>query len=80
MKAAGLAPATPARGANGAAGNSTTPGTRVANVVQQDYLAAVATRVVLPLLAARNKPFLMMFWSRDPDGTQHNQGDSFLAA
>jgi hypothetical protein len=24
----------------------------------------------------RNKPFVLVFWSRDPDGTQHNQGDS----
>ena len=24
----------------------------------------------------RGKPFVMVFWSRDPDGTQHNQGDS----
>ena len=22
------------------------------------------------------KPFFLIFWSRDPDGTQHNQGDS----
>ena len=22
------------------------------------------------------KPFVVVFWSRDPDGTQHNQGDS----
>src|SRR5262249_1120786 len=22
------------------------------------------------------KPFVLVFWSRDPDGTQHNQGDS----
>ena len=80
LKAAGLAAATPSRGANGAAGDATTPGTTVANVVQQDYFAAVATRVVLPLLASRGKPFLFVFWSRDPDGTQHNQGDSFLAA
>ena len=78
LKAAGLATATPSRGANGAAGNVTTPGTKVANVAQQDYLAAVATRAVLPLFAARNRPFLLVFWSRDPDGTQHNQGDSFL--
>jgi arylsulfatase A-like enzyme len=27
----------------------------------------------------RNKPFLLVFWSRDPDGTQHNQGDSLHA-
>lgn len=78
LKAAGLAAATPGRGPNGSAGTATTPGTVVANVVQQDYLAAVATRAVLPLLAGRNKPFLMVFWSRDPDGTQHNEGDSLL--
>src|SRR5947199_2219329 len=24
----------------------------------------------------RKKPFVLVFWSRDPDGTQHNQGDS----
>src|ERR1041384_3698607 len=24
----------------------------------------------------REKPFVLVFWSRDPDGTQHNQGDS----
>jgi arylsulfatase A-like enzyme len=73
LKAVGLAPAAPGRGANGVAG------TRVANVVQQDYLAAVAARAVLPLFASRRKPFVLVFWSRDPDGTQHNQGDSPLA-
>jgi hypothetical protein len=31
------------------------------------------------LLKARNKPFVLIFWSRDPDGTQHNQGDSLNA-
>jgi arylsulfatase A-like enzyme len=25
---------------------------------------------------ARNKPFVLVFWSRDPDGSQHNTGDS----
>jgi arylsulfatase A-like enzyme len=79
LKAAGLALAAPSRGPNGNGGNATTPGTKVANTVQQDYFAAVATRAVLPLFAARNKPFLLVFWSRDPDGTQHNQGDSFLS-
>jgi hypothetical protein len=76
LKAAELALATPSRGANGKAGNVTTPGTLTANVVQQDYFAAVATRVVLPMFKDRNKPFLLVFWSRDPDGSQHNQGDS----
>ncbi|GAC1544731.1 MAG: alkaline phosphatase family protein [Candidatus Velthaea sp.] len=67
---------TPGRGANGVAGDATTPGTTVANVAQQNYFADVATKVVLPTLKAKNKPFVMVFWSRDPDGSQHNQGDS----
>ena len=76
LQTAGLPVAAPTRGANGAAGNMTTPGTLTANVVQQDYFAAVATRVVLPVFKDRNKPFVLVFWSRDPDGSQHNQGDS----
>ena len=28
------------------------------------------------MFKARNKPFVLVFWSRDPDGSQHNQGDS----
>ena len=79
LQAVNLPPAAPSRGANGAAGNVSTPGTTNANVVQQDYFAAVTTRVVLPMFKDRNKPFLLVFWSRDPDGTQHNQGDSLNA-
>jgi len=48
----------------------------VANIAQQDYFVDVATKVVLPLFKTRNRPFVLVFWSRDPDGTQHNQGDS----
>jgi type I phosphodiesterase/nucleotide pyrophosphatase len=76
LKAAGLPLATPSRNANGKAGNVHTPGTLSANVVQQDYFAAATTRAVLPMFKDRDKPFLLVFWSRDPDGTQHNQGDS----
>jgi Type I phosphodiesterase / nucleotide pyrophosphatase len=46
------------------------------NTAQQDYFAAVTTRVILPLFKERDKPFILVFWSRDPDGTQHFQGDS----
>ena len=67
---------TPTRGDNGKAGTSTIAGTTVANVNQQNYLADVATKAVLPLFKERQKPFVVVFWSRDPDGTQHNQGDS----
>jgi arylsulfatase A-like enzyme len=66
----------PTRGDNGKAGTSTTPGTTVANVEQQAYFTDVATKALLPLFKERNKPFLLVYWSRDPDGTQHNQGDS----
>jgi hypothetical protein len=67
LKAVGLPPAPPPRGTTGA------------NVVQQDYLAGVVTRVVLPMFKERDKPFLLMFWSRDPDSTQHFQADSLNA-
>jgi hypothetical protein len=76
MKTANLPLTAPSRGANGIPGNVTKPGTLSPNVVQQDYFASVATRVVLPIFKQRNKPFVLVFWSRDPDGTQHNQGDS----
>ena len=54
-----------------------TPGTLTPNIVQQDYFAAVTTMAILPLFKERGKPFVLVFWSRDPDGTQHYQGDSF---
>ncbi|MGY4358780.1 arylsulfatase A-like enzyme [Bradyrhizobium sp. i1.7.7] len=73
---AGLPLATPPRGDNSKAGDAKTPGTVVANVAQQAYFADVAAKAVLPMFKARNKPFVLVFWSRDPDGTQHNQGDS----
>src|ERR1700678_4390778 len=71
---AGLALATPARGDNGKAGDATTPGTLTPNTVQQAWFADVATKVVLPMFKARNKPFVLVFWSRDPDGRQPNTG------
>jgi predicted AlkP superfamily pyrophosphatase or phosphodiesterase len=73
---AGLPLTAPSRGDNGKAGDAKTPGTTVANAAQQAYFADVTSKVVLPMLKARNKPFVLVFWSRDPDGTQHNQGDS----
>ncbi len=76
LKAAGLDLQAPTRGANGVAGAFDTAGTLAANVEQQDYFLDVAAKVVLPAFKARAKPFMMVFWSRDPDGTQHNQGDS----
>ena len=68
--------ATPSRGDNGKAGDAKTPGTLVPNTVQQAYFADVASKIVLPMFKQRNKPFVLVFWSRDPDGSQHNTGDS----
>ncbi len=62
----------PSRGENGE------QGTKAANLAQQQFFADAATRVVLPMLARSDMPFAMVYWSRDPDGSQHNQGDSLL--
>jgi hypothetical protein len=67
---------TPSRGDNAKAGDSKTAGTTVPNTKQQAYFTDVAAKVVLPMFKARNKPFVMVVWSRDPDGSQHNNGDS----
>jgi hypothetical protein len=66
----------PRRRQNGVSGGCDSPGTMAANLLQQEWFTTVATDVVLPRFKATGKPFLMVFWSRDPDGTQHNQGDS----
>jgi arylsulfatase A-like enzyme len=76
LQAAGLPLAAPSRGANGAAGGFDKPGTTVANVAQQAWFTDAVSKVVLPMFKARNQPFLVVVWSRDPDGSQHNQGDS----
>jgi len=59
-------------------GDNAKPGTNVANVVQQAWLTDVVTKALLPMFKERGKPFVIVFWSRDPDATQHGQGDSPL--
>jgi hypothetical protein len=76
LQTAGLPVQAPTRGDNAKAGTNVAPGTTTANVEQQTWFVDVATKAVLPLFKTRDKPFVMVFWSRDPDGTQHNQGDS----
>jgi Type I phosphodiesterase / nucleotide pyrophosphatase len=73
---AGLPLVAPSRGDNGKAGDAKTPGTVVPNTAQQAYFADIASKIVLPMFKARAKPFVLVFWSRDPDGSQHNTGDS----
>ena len=74
LAGAGLPTVTPTR--NQPVGNNTTPGTKEANVKQQAYFADATTRVILPMFKKSGKPFVLLYWSRDPDGTQHFQGDS----
>ena len=50
--------------------------TALPNRAQQAWLAQATSEVVLPALFYRHKPFALLFWSRDPDGTQHAQQDS----
>ena len=57
-------------------GTAVSPGTLVANVAQQKWFADAATKAVLPTFVRSGKPFVLLFWSRDPDGSQHNEGDS----
>lgn len=76
LASAQLPTQSPTRGDNGKSGTSTTAGTLAANVEQQEFFVGAATKAVLPLFKDRKKPFVIVFWSRDPDGTQHNQGDS----
>ncbi len=46
------------------------------NRAQQDWFVRVATEVLIPRFEAQQKPFVMLFWSADPDTTQHSQWDS----
>jgi hypothetical protein len=79
LQAANLPDQAPARGDNAEVGDMKTPGTTAANINQQRYFAEVATKVILPAFKASGKPFVLVFWSRDPDGTQDNQGDSLTS-
>ena len=62
FEAAHLAPAPPQRG--------------LPNRTQQEWFTRTATDVLLPHLRQAGRPFLMVFWSPDPDSTQHSQTDS----
>jgi arylsulfatase A-like enzyme len=74
LASAGLSTKSPGRGQP--TGNNTTPGTRNTNAVQQAYFADATTKAILPMFVKSGKPFALLYWSRDPDGTQHFQGDS----
>ena len=69
LKENGLALETPGRGQRENPGKST-------NVIQQKYYRDIITKVLLPHAKETGKPFMLLYWSSDPDGTQHSQRDS----
>ena len=71
---AGLPPAPPRR--RQPSGTVALPGTLQTNSAQQQWLVDATTKALLPAFVRSGKPFVLLYWSRDPDGTQHNQGDS----
>lgn len=46
------------------------------NVDQIGWFTKVTTDVLIPQFKTSGKPFVMLFWSTDPDGTQHAELDS----
>ncbi|HEY1632159.1 MAG TPA: alkaline phosphatase family protein [Rhizomicrobium sp.] len=58
-----------------ATGKNEPPPTDIPNTAQQLYLEKAATDAVLPYLQTQGKPFVMLYWSRDPDASQHAQAD-----
>lgn len=74
---AGVPVNAPGRGDNGNFGTFDKPGTHLTDAVQQQYFRDVTLKVVLPEFKKAHRPFFLVYWSRDPDGSQHNQGDSF---
>jgi len=50
--------------------------TATPNLTQQSWLLSIAAQALVPDLKDNGKPFVMLFWSRDPDATQHSATDS----
>jgi hypothetical protein len=56
-------------------GDNAVPGTFIPDLAQQQYFLEMALKVVLPMFKRLGKPFVLVYWTRDPDGSQHTQGD-----
>jgi len=53
-----------------------TPDGTTPDIEQEFYLANLVSKVVLPRLSNSGKPFFLVFWSRDPDISQHSSRES----
>ena len=52
------------------------PKASLPDIEQEVWLMKATTRIVLPHFKDAGKPFILLFWSRDPDMSQHNTKDS----
>ena len=52
------------------------PKSGVPDIEQEVWLMKATDRIVLPHFQQTGKPFALLFWSRDPDMSQHNTKDS----
>lgn len=59
-----------------AAGMGKTPYSSVPNMSMQAYQTAIVTNVLIPNWQISGRPFVLTFWARDPDTTQHGALDS----
>jgi len=50
--------------------------TAAPNLTQQAWLVSIAAQALVPDLKDNGKPFVLFYWSRDPDATQHSAIDS----
>jgi len=48
----------------------------VPNIAQEDWLMDATTKDRAAAFQKSGKPFVLLFWSRDPDMSQHNTKDS----
>lgn len=53
------------------------PRSSLPNSAQEDYLLDITAKILLPKFKAAKKPFMIVFWCRDPDYSQHSEKDSF---
>ncbi len=74
LERVGLPAAAPKR--DQPAGDVAHRGTLQSNAAQQRYFIDATLRAVLPMFKRADRPFVLVYWSRDPDGSQHNHGDS----
>ena len=50
--------------------------TSAPNLTQQSWLVSIAAQSLIPDFKDNGKPFVLFFWSRDPDASQHSAIDS----